>query len=323
MIQYENLTIRQAEAAHAKQLAAWWNDGAVMAHAGFPNGLGTTEEEVIKGLGNGRMVIEENDRLIGECNYRDVDNGAAEIGIKICETDCQNRGIGRKVLSMLIGWLFRNGYSKIVLDTNLTNTRAQHVYESLGFHKVRTNIDSWKDQLGQLQSSVDYELVEKDFVSYINDVFQIEDTLRLRRFDGNYAFAFEWYQDPENVYLVDGVSEPYSYETLTNMYNYLNSKGELYFIEVNENGGWKPIGDVTFWQEDMPIVIGDRRYRGKGIGGKVVRALIQRGKKLGYQTLYVDEIYSFNEGSRRCFEKAGFQAYEETEKGKKYKLVVM
>ena len=27
-------------------------------------------------------------------------------------------------------------------------------------------IDSWKDQLGQLQSSVDYELVEKDFVSY-------------------------------------------------------------------------------------------------------------------------------------------------------------
>ena len=48
-IQYENLTIRQAEVADAKQLAAWWNDGAVMAHAGFPNGLGTTEEEVVKG----------------------------------------------------------------------------------------------------------------------------------------------------------------------------------------------------------------------------------------------------------------------------------
>lgn len=34
-IQYENLTIRQAEVADAEQLAAWWNDGAVMAHAGF------------------------------------------------------------------------------------------------------------------------------------------------------------------------------------------------------------------------------------------------------------------------------------------------
>ena len=165
-IQYENLTIRQAEVADAKQLTAWWNDGAVMAHAGFPNGLGTTKEEVIEGLGNGRMVIEESDRLIGECNYHNVADGVAEIGIKICETDCQNRGVGRKVLSM-IGWLFKNGYSKIVLDTNLTNTRAQHVYESLGFRKVRTNIDSWKDQLGRLQSSVDYELVETDFNSYI------------------------------------------------------------------------------------------------------------------------------------------------------------
>ena len=109
-----------------------------------------------------------------------MNDGIAEIGIKICETDCQNRGVGRKVLSMLIGWLFRNDYSKIVLDTNLTNIRAEHVYESLGFRKVRTNIDSWKDQLGRLQSSVDYELIEKDYVSYINDVVQIEETLRLR-----------------------------------------------------------------------------------------------------------------------------------------------
>lgn len=168
-IQYENLIIRQAEVSDAKQLASWWNDGAVMAHAGFPNGVGTTEEEVIKGLGKGSLIIQENDRLIGECNYRDLDPGVAEIGIKICETDGQNRGVGRKILSMLIGCLFQNGYSKIILDTNLKNTRAQHVYESLGFRKVRTNIGAWKDQMGQLQSSIDYELVERDFISYLND----------------------------------------------------------------------------------------------------------------------------------------------------------
>lgn len=164
---YENLTIRPAEAADAAQLAAWWNDGAVMAHAGFPRGLGTTVEKVLAVLRDGLMVIEENGRLIGECNYKNAADGAAEISIKICETDCQNRGIGRKILSMLISWLFQNGYSKITLDTNPTNLRAQHVYESLGFRKIRTNFDSWKDQLGQLQSSVDYELTEKDFHSYI------------------------------------------------------------------------------------------------------------------------------------------------------------
>ena len=165
-IQYENLTIRQAEAADAKQLAAWWNDGAVMAHAGFPNGLGITEAEVKKGLGGGCMVIEEEGRLIGECSYRSVGDGVAEIGIKICETDCQNRGVGRKILSMLIGWLFQNGCSKIILDTNLRNKRAQHVYESLGFRKLRINVDAWNDQLGQPQSSVDYELLPTDFNSF-------------------------------------------------------------------------------------------------------------------------------------------------------------
>ena len=67
---------------------------------------------------------------------------------------------------MLISWLFEQGLEKIVLDTNLTNLRAQHVYESLGFQKLRVNIDSWTDQLGNKQSAVDYELVEDKFIDY-------------------------------------------------------------------------------------------------------------------------------------------------------------
>ena len=165
-LQYKNLTIRDAVAADAAQLTAWWNDGAVMAHAGFPNGLRTTIEEVITGLGDGRLVLEEDERLIGEACYRKVGESIAEIGIKICETDCQNRGLGRIILSMLISWLFAQGFEKIVLDTNLTNLRAQHVYESLGFRKLRINYESWTDQLGNKQSAVDYELTEGNFVDF-------------------------------------------------------------------------------------------------------------------------------------------------------------
>lgn len=165
-IKYKNLTIRDAMTADAEQLTAWWNDGAVMAHAGFPNGLGTTVEEVIAGLGNGRLVLEEGERLIGEACYRKVGEAIVEIGIKICETDCQNRGLGRIILSMLISWLFERGFEKIVLDTNLTNKRAQHVYESLGFQKMRVNVDSWTDQLGNKQSAVDYELTEDNFIDF-------------------------------------------------------------------------------------------------------------------------------------------------------------
>lgn len=100
------------------------------------------------------------------------------------------------------------------------------------------------------------------------EIIAIEDTLRLRKFDGKYDFALKWYQNEDMVYMVDGVRRAYDMDRLTRMYTYLNQAGELYFIEVLENGSFRPIGDVTFWQDDMPIVIGDPHYRGKGIAEK-------------------------------------------------------
>lgn len=154
------------------------------------------------------------------------------------------------------------------------------------------------------------------------ELFQISDTLRLHKYDGIYDFAFDWYQDEETVYLVDGVRKKYSHETLKCMYEYLDKQGELYFIEVLDGGKFKPIGDVTFWQYDMPIVIGDKAYRGKGIAKQVINALIQRGKSLGYTKLYVNEIYEFNAASRKCFESMGFEACDMTEKGNKFVLEI-
>ena len=154
------------------------------------------------------------------------------------------------------------------------------------------------------------------------EILTVDESLRLRKFDDCFDFAYDWYQDEATVYLVDGVKRPYSWETLGNMYRYLDKHGELYFIEVLEENAWKPIGDVCFWQDDMPIVIGDKAYRGKGIGRRVIAALIARGRELGYETLRVNEIYEYNIGSRKCFESLGFRVYEKTEKGSRYQLTV-
>jgi RimJ/RimL family protein N-acetyltransferase len=168
----DNLIIRNATQNDAYILASWWNDGEVMAHAGFPNGIGTSKEEVSKKLkldsdvNERRLIIEYQDIPIGEMVYINKGNHIAEIGIKICQQQYQEKGLGRIVLSMLIKELFDMKYKKIVLDTNLTNTRAQHVYEKIGFHKVRVNYSSWKDQLGNMQSSIDYELEKDTFVDF-------------------------------------------------------------------------------------------------------------------------------------------------------------
>lgn len=173
IIKYNNLIIRNAAEDDAEILCNWWNDGKVMAHAGFPNGLGTNVKEIEEQLKSnsdekGRVLIIEADNIpIGEMNYSNMGNGIAEIGIKICDFSKQEKGYGKKLLSMLINYLFQEmGYSKIILDTNLDNKRAQHVYEELGFKKVRVNMGAWKNQFGELQSSVDYEMNKSDFINF-------------------------------------------------------------------------------------------------------------------------------------------------------------
>lgn len=152
------------------------------------------------------------------------------------------------------------------------------------------------------------------------EFLSVSNTIRLRKFDDKFHFAFPWYQDLDAMYYMDGTREAYSMERITRMYQYLYSRGELYFIEALENGTFIPIGDVTFWQEDMPMIIGVAAYRGKGIGRAVVSALIQRGKKLGYDKLYVNEIYDFNLPSQRCYQSVGFVPIEKTERGHRYCL---
>lgn len=179
------LCIKNAEKEDCKQLVRWWNDGAVMAHAGFPNGLGTSEEKVQKQIAadnddtRRHLVIWYDGNRIGEMSYANlgdsleetgedtIENRTADIGIKICNPAFQKKGLGKIVLSMLIRELFSRGYTKIVLDTNLKNKRAQHVYERLGFQKVDVRIDAWIDQVGEKQSVVDYELTKEHFVDFV------------------------------------------------------------------------------------------------------------------------------------------------------------
>ncbi len=164
----DSVAIRYAVPEDAKQLCVWWNDGKVMAHAGFPKGLNTTEEAILEQI-NGedrnrrRIILEVESKPVGEMSYRLFDS-SAEIGIKICNTSYQEKGYGTTALKLMIEYLFLiQKVTRIVLDTNQKNTRAQHVYEKLGFIKTATHMEAWMDQEGQLQSFIDYELQKEHY----------------------------------------------------------------------------------------------------------------------------------------------------------------
>ncbi len=91
LLKHTNLTIRNATEKDAQQLAAWWNDGKIMAHAGFPNGTGQTKQSIADSLREDtdethrRLMIEMDHITIGEMNYRNKGSQTVEIGIKICD----------------------------------------------------------------------------------------------------------------------------------------------------------------------------------------------------------------------------------------------
>lgn len=151
------------------------------------------------------------------------------------------------------------------------------------------------------------------------EIIDVRSGIRLRRFDGAYDFAFEWYRDENTVYMVDGVRRAYDASLLNRMYSYLNGRGELYFIErLEKNGSYTPIGDVTLCVDDLPIVIGPSACRGRGVGKAVIQALIGRAKAIGLTELRVREIYEYNMPSRKLFESMGFKVCNRTSSGFSY-----
>lgn len=171
LISQDNLTIRNATLSDVPTLGKWWRDGEIMAHAGFPNGLNTTDEEIATRIASDtdetqrRLMIEADNAPIGEMNYRNKGDKTAAIGINICETVQQGKGCGSKLLRLLIGELFTNyGYEKIILDTNMNNQRAQRVYTKLGFRETERKYDNWTNQIGELQSTIYYEMTKDEFV---------------------------------------------------------------------------------------------------------------------------------------------------------------
>ena len=175
-LEYEKLSIREAVSLDARKLCEWWNDGEVMAHAGFPHGLNKTSEEVIEQLRNNNerkmvlMLVYDSIR-IGEANYGLYDD-YGEIGIKICEKDMQNKGLGKKYLSLLLEFLFDH-VDRCLITTNEKNTRARHVYSELGFREMETVEGEFIDQDGNPQNVVHLELLKEDFRNQLEQYYLI------------------------------------------------------------------------------------------------------------------------------------------------------
>lgn len=151
MIFGEKICIRPLDPGDEEYFYRWWNDGPIMTHAGFPHGTMqgiTAIREIIRRESSQEalypsskifMLCKRHDMApIGEVSYGGYDrhNQRCEIGIKICDATCREKGYGTEALILFIDYLFNHlNLNKIELTTMPDNTRAQHVYKKLGFKR--------------------------------------------------------------------------------------------------------------------------------------------------------------------------------------------
>jgi len=153
------------------------------------------------------------------------------------------------------------------------------------------------------------------------EIIDINDSLRLRKYDGHYEAFLPGYQDPVVYQNSEGIfdeSRIPNLDYVKGMCTYLARGGELYYIEAKEKDVYIPIGDVTIKDENPPIAIWIAAYRGKGIGKLVMQTVISRLKALGFAKITGSTVYQWNTASRKLHESLGFRKVSESEKERIY-----
>ncbi len=100
---------------------------------------------------------------------------------------------------------------------------------------------------------------------------------------------------------------PFTRERIARMYQYLASIGRVYIIEVREGESYTPVGDVALSERMIPIVIGDARWRGRGVGTAALQEVLELARRLGFSRLTAHRIFLGNQASERLFARVGFR----------------
>ncbi len=129
----------------------------------------------------------------------------------------------------------------------------------------------------------------------------IDEEVGLVPYYPNYDVALEWYQDLALCRQVDNRDTAYDLPLLKRMYDYLNTHGDLYYIQYRNS----LCGDVCLQPSGEVNIVIAKPFQNRHIGRRVIGELITLAKEKGIPELHA-EIYSFNAQSQHMFQSVGF-----------------
>ena len=82
------------------------------------------------------IVVYEDNKAVGGGAIRRYDDENIELKRVFVHTEYQGRGIGSKLVSLLIEWAMELGYQRMILETGELLAESCAVYKKLGFEVI-------------------------------------------------------------------------------------------------------------------------------------------------------------------------------------------
>ena len=130
---------------------------------------------------------------------------------------------------------------------------------------------------------------------------------KIKRDDKNY-FA-KWWRDKELLKLTSGILKRISNQEVDTYFQKILHNKKDYHFTIVANG--KTIGHTSLakrqnnWYETQ-IIIGEKKYWGRGYGLEAIKSLIRKVNRFGISKIYL-EVRPTNSRAIRAYEQCGFQ----------------
>ena len=148
--------------------------------------------------------------------------------------------------------------------------------------------------------------MNRETVNMVRSPISVEGNIRLVPYYPAYDTALAWYQDAQLCKQVDNRDFVYDLPLLKRMYHYLDTHGELFYIEYRG----VLCGDVSLRTTGELAIVICKEYQNKHIGRKVIEKMLELARERGLAECFA-HIYSFNTQSQKMFESIGFVPQDE------------
>ena len=148
--------------------------------------------------------------------------------------------------------------------------------------------------------------MNRETVNMVRSPISVEGNIRLVPYYPAYDTALAWYQDAQLCKQVDNRDSVYDLPLLKRMYHYLDTHGELFYIEYRG----VLCGDVSLRTTGELAIVICKEYQNKHIGRKVIEKMLELARERGLAECFA-HIYSFNTQSQKMFESIGFVPQDE------------